>query len=143
MSGDGPYAGVVSRGTAFVLDAVIVLVLTAGGLVAAGVVGLVVSGAWPRVVADISAPLLLYLPPLLLALYNTAFWAVAGRTPGMALLGLRVGRANGQALGAGRALLRALTLMIVTVGALWSLVDARRQGLHDKVAGTVVRYEGA
>ena len=135
------YAGVVSRATAFVADATIVVSLTLGCLVVVQVVGLVLAGAWQRALAEGSASLLLYGPAALLVLYNSLFWSLTGRTPGMALLGLRVGRTDGRPLTWGRALVRALTLMFLSWGFLWSLVDSRRQALHDKFAGTVVLYD--
>ena len=41
------------------------------------------------------------------------------------------------------AFVRAVTQALVLCGILWSLVDSRRQALHDKVAGTVVIYHPA
>jgi uncharacterized RDD family membrane protein YckC len=135
------YAGVVSRGAAFVVDAFIVVMVTVGCLVGVEVVGLALAGVWPRVVADASPSLLTVVPTALLVLYCTAFWTLGGRTLGMALLGLRVSRTDGRAVTWGRALVRALTLTFLSVGFLWSLVDARRQAVHDKLAGTVVVYD--
>ena len=70
-----------------------------------------------------------------------------GQTLGKMLLGIAVrdGDGHGQ-LGAGRALVRSATMVVLYVflffpwvlDGLWPLWDARRQALHDKVAGSVV-----
>jgi uncharacterized RDD family membrane protein YckC len=69
-----------------------------------------------------------------------------GQTLGKALLGIAVrdGASYGQ-LGAGRALVRSLTMVAFyplfvpwVLDGLWPLWDRRSQTLHDKVAGSVV-----
>jgi uncharacterized RDD family membrane protein YckC len=135
------YAGVVSRGIAFGIDAFIVVMATA---VAVAVVSVVASALNPnpRGLADVIVLALAVAPPVLLVLYDATLCALTGRTPGKALLGLRVVRTDGRPVSLPSALVRALLLVIVTVGTLWSIVDRRHQGLHDKVAGTVVIYDG-
>ena len=72
------------------------------------------------------------------------FWFLAGRTPGMAVLGLRVVTTHPRRLSWIAALLRALVLAYFPLGALWALADRRCQGVHDKVAHTsVVRVPAA
>jgi uncharacterized RDD family membrane protein YckC len=77
------------------------------------------------------------------------FWTVAGQTPGMRVMGLRlvVGRDGNQRPGAGRALLRVAALAIAIVpffaGFLPVLFDGRRRAIQDMVAGTVVRLDDA
>ena len=76
------------------------------------------------------------------------FWVWKGATPGKMLTGLRVVRADTfEPLGWGRALGRylAYNLSFLTcgLGFAWAGWDARKQSLHDRVAGTVVvRGEG-
>jgi uncharacterized RDD family membrane protein YckC len=61
---------------------------------------------------------------------------LAGRTPGHAMVGLRVARLDGLGRpGFSRAVVRTL-LLLAAVPALLSDVDGR--GLHDRAAGTVV-----
>jgi uncharacterized RDD family membrane protein YckC len=77
--------------------------------------------------------------PMLFAFYCTVFWALAGRTPGMAVLGVRVVTTRGDARPSWlSALVRAVILAYFPLGAAWALVDRRRQAVHDKVARTVV-----
>ncbi|HEY7600240.1 MAG TPA: RDD family protein [Candidatus Limnocylindrales bacterium] len=77
--------------------------------------------------------------------YFVLFWATAGRTPGMRLMALRVLGPTGGHPGIWRSLLRliALGLCIIPLfaGFLPVLVDDRRRGLHDFLAGTVVIYD--
>ena len=76
--------------------------------------------------------------------YPIAFWVLAGQTPGKALMGLRVVRLDHKPMTIGRALARYvgywLAALPLFVGFLWILLDQRRQGWHDKLAGTGVLY---
>lgn len=72
---------------------------------------------------------------------------LAGTSPGMRLLDLRVVDGEGGAPGPGAATLRILGAGLsgayLGLGFLWIAFDAHRQGLHDKIAGTfVVRRKG-
>lgn len=71
------------------------------------------------------------------------FWVHKGATPGKMAIGAKIVDARtGQGLSYGQALWRyfAGLLMILTLGLgiLWVAFDRRKQGLHDKLAGTVV-----
>ncbi|MEU4421447.1 RDD family protein [Actinoplanes sp. NPDC024001] len=131
------YAGLISRSMAYVLDALIVAVFTGVTATALGMVASVVGELAHRLSALVLSSYLEFLP-FLFAFYCTVFWALAGRTPGMAVFGLRVVRAEGGPLGWTASFLRALLLAFFPIGALWLLVDRRRQGLPDKVARTTV-----
>ncbi|MCD6360518.1 MAG: RDD family protein, partial [Armatimonadetes bacterium] len=80
-------------------------------------------------------------------LYMWAGWTFFGATPGKALWRLRVVTEDGGRLRAGRAALRclgyALASLPVKLGLLPILWDARRQGWHDRIAGTVVLQHAA
>jgi uncharacterized RDD family membrane protein YckC len=91
-----------------------------------------------RDLAQFAAPLSVTALPLLFVLYLTAFWVLAGRTPGMALFALRVVATHGGPLSWGAAVLRALTLAVFPIGFLWCIVDRRHQAVHDKLARTLV-----
>jgi uncharacterized RDD family membrane protein YckC len=73
-----------------------------------------------------------------MTVYCAVFWLLAGRTPGMALLGLRVVRTDGRPVRWFGVLLRGVLLAYFPVGALWLVVDRRHQAVHDKVARTLV-----
>jgi uncharacterized RDD family membrane protein YckC len=70
---------------------------------------------------------------------------VAGRTPGKAIIGLRVVTSVGLAVPPGRALLRTVMLPIAAallgLGLLPIVLGRTRRGLHDVVAGTAVVYD--
>jgi uncharacterized RDD family membrane protein YckC len=71
-------------------------------------------------------------------------WAAAGRTPGMALLGLRVVRTDGADLDPWRGVLRAvlfpLSVLLCGLGFVGILVQREHRALHDLLAGTAVIY---
>lgn len=70
------------------------------------------------------------------ALLTVAFLVLAGQTPGMRVLGLRLAHPRpGQRLALWRAVVRT-GLLILLVPAL--LVDADGRGLHDRITGTAV-----
>jgi uncharacterized RDD family membrane protein YckC len=76
-------------------------------------------------------------------IYDLSFWMLAGQTPGRGLMGVRIVRADGQRLRLGNAIRRELAYVLSAVlflGYLWILLDNRRQGWHDKLAGTIVVY---
>ena len=73
-------------------------------------------------------------------------WTFLGATPGMLLLGCQVLDAeSGRRLSLPRSGLRCLGLWLglacLGVGVLWSIRDPRHQGLHDKLARSVVVRE--
>jgi uncharacterized RDD family membrane protein YckC len=136
-------AGVVSRALAFTVDALLLVGALGVALVLVGTVGAVLGWEPLTLVRGLAAGFAAALPSLWVAL-NAVLWAVVGRTPGKALFGLRVVRADGTPVRLGRATLRSLGYFfsaILLVGFLWILADPRRQAWHDKLAGTLVVYD--
>jgi uncharacterized RDD family membrane protein YckC len=76
--------------------------------------------------------------------YLLLFWTASGKTPGKAILGLRVVTRDGQRLALGHSLMRivgyVLSAIALYLGFLWVAVDARQRGWHDYLAGTQVVY---
>ena len=75
--------------------------------------------------------------------YFVGFWVWRAQTPGMIPFNLRVVRAdNGENIDVGRAILRyvgvIISFLVLLLGVIWVAFDARKQGWHDKLAGTVV-----
>lgn len=146
------HAGFVSRAIAFVLDLVVmgVAVFLAVAFVQAvlgfftlyGLIGQRVVQSDPfrallvAVIALIGAGIAIG--------YPVGFWVLLGQTPGKLLIGLRIARIDGRPLTVRRALLRYvgywLSAIPLGLGFFWVLVDERRQGWHDKLAGTYVTY---
>jgi uncharacterized RDD family membrane protein YckC len=131
------YAGPVSRMLAYLLDTLIVSVLFTGATVAIGMIASFIGAEAHRLALAAASAYLLVLPAML-AIYCALFWLLAGRTPGMAVLGLRVVAVRARPVSWLSVLVRALVLAYFPIGALWALVDRRRQAVHDKLARTTV-----
>ena len=76
--------------------------------------------------------------------YYIGFWTTDGQTMGKTIIGLKVIRTDGTQLSVGRALLRYIGYIVsaslFSIGFLWAAFDPKRQGWHDKLAGTLVVY---
>ena len=74
--------------------------------------------------------------------YFTYFHGTTGRTPGKMLFGLQVVSTDGTLISFGIAFLRAIGYLVsgalFNLGFIWIAFDKRKQGWHDKIAGTVV-----
>lgn len=78
-------------------------------------------------------------------LYWWASISIAGKTPGKALLGLRVLRRDGSILPSSRAALRTVALplsyLLFGAGFLGIVLSKERRALHDWIAGSAVVYD--
>ena len=73
--------------------------------------------------------------------YFTYFHGTTGRTLGKMFFGLQVVSADGTPIYFGIAFLRAVGYLVSGIfylGFIWAAFDKRKQGWHDKIAGTVV-----
>jgi uncharacterized RDD family membrane protein YckC len=147
----GQPAGYVSRLIAFVIDVIVITVafVATGWLLdavrtvlGAGIVLSRTLGSIPEIAYGgllVSGTTLFWMGYLLL------FWTVSGKTPGKAILGLRVVTRDGKGLSLGRSLLRIVgyvfSALVFYLGFLWVAVDARQRGWHDYLAGTYVVYD--
>jgi len=131
------YAGPVSRAVGYLVDAALVAALTIGGVAGVQVIVTVV-GNDLREFVRAATPVLLAALPVLLVSYLFVFWGLTGRTPGMALIGVRLTSTAGRPVSWTAALVRAVILGYFPIGYLWCLVDRRRQAVHDKLARTIV-----
>ena len=137
-----PYAGIVSRTAALAIDAG---TLTIGFALASGVLGLILS---LFTAVEISSPGAVLgaagLWSLVVASYFVLFWTFAGETPGMRLMALRVVGGTGEPPRLGRSLVRLVGMILAAIpffaGYALILIDDRRRGLQDMLAGTVVVY---
>lgn len=148
---DQLHAGFVSRAIAFILDLAIMCAI----LLMSGVFVQLVTLYFPvnKILAHfigagvgdaLKAPLAFAFIFVVFAGYPVFFWAMLGETPGKRALGLRVVRRDGRPLSIWRSLLRYLAYWVsalpLFLGFAWIMVDKRRQGWHDKIAGTCVIY---
>lgn len=150
----GHYAGFASRFIAFVVDGVVVSLGV--GMVAVAtsslqaLIELIVSIQFIQVLPYLDWLLLLspalvsLMAPLLFVSYHVLFLTTAGRTPGKALMGLRVLMLNGSRPSLATAIRRVIFYIVSALpafaGFLWVLVDDRRQAFHDRISGTCVIY---
>ena len=78
-------------------------------------------------------------------LYFGGSWASSGKTPGMALLGLRVVNRDGSDLEPWRGFVRApalgVTMLTFGIGFVGVVVGRENRGLQDVIAGSVVVYD--
>jgi uncharacterized RDD family membrane protein YckC len=133
------YAGFWIRVVAFILDGIVIAVISApfGGT------GTVVQTG-NQISFNTSAT---GLQTLISLIYYVGFWAWRGQTPGMIPFNLRVVMADtGNKPDVVRALLRYVGLIIsfvvILLGVIWVAFDARKQGWHDKIASTLVVRPG-
>jgi len=76
-------------------------------------------------------------------LYYVLFTGLRGQTPGKMLIGARVVDSQGRVPGLWRAFLREvigklLSAVVLLLGYVWIAFDGKKQGWHDKIAGTYV-----
>jgi uncharacterized RDD family membrane protein YckC len=152
----GQYAGFFTRLVAFLIDVFILVaatslitvtitaVLKLFGIDIQQCVNLNKGIDLKFVLCSVSAISLVVINVSLVPLYFIFFWSLSGQTLGDAAMGVRVVRINGRRMTAGIAILRyigfILSLLALGLGFAWILVDDRRQGWHDKMAGTCVIY---
>ncbi|NIR63557.1 MAG: hypothetical protein GWN61_05620 [candidate division Zixibacteria bacterium] len=153
----GYYAGFSTRLAAFIIDAVVVAILSVsiswfvsivGSMFQAERIFTYILGYLPGaqdVYNMVLGPTVLgVITFIAVVLYHSFFWAVTGQTPGKAIMGIRVLTTQGKSIPFWRAVLRYFGFFISTapffLGFLWVLVDERRQAFHDKMTGTYVVY---
>ena len=135
------YEGLVTRAIAFAVDAAIIDLIAIVVAVALGLALSILS------ISDDLQTVLLACGAAAFAVwtvvYFAVFWSTTGQTPGNRLMHIRVCDADdGAVLSPRRSLLRFGALLLAALplfaGFLTVLVDDRRRGLHDMLAGTVV-----
>jgi uncharacterized RDD family membrane protein YckC len=89
---------------------------------------------------------------ILSVIYYVGLWSKSGQTLGNTLLGIKVVSRDGSGLSRGKAFVRYIGYIVSgilwSIGFLWVAFDRKRQGWHDKIAGTYVidvddRFSGA
>lgn len=136
-------AGFGLRAAAFVIDTVFVWFCSMLLGVTVGLVGYLLT----MYTADGPAPLdrLVVICGLIFSVaYYLAAWTKSGQTLGKVALGIKIVGADGQPPSGGKAVLRylgyILNAILLSIGFLWAAFDRKRQGWHDKIAGTYVIY---
>jgi uncharacterized RDD family membrane protein YckC len=138
----GDYAGAASRTLAYVIDGFVSVGIFSLGVAATRFLLDVVLGVDPP---DEGSFVWVVGLPVWEFVYLWYCWSVSGKTPGAALLGIRVVRRNGDDLGSRRALVRTLvfpfSFALFGLGLIGVLVDRERRALHDLAAGSTVVYD--
>jgi uncharacterized RDD family membrane protein YckC len=150
------YGGFVSRLLAFIMDLIIIAIISFLGTTVIGIIAeffdlsflwRTFGGASQLSVTPLQAVVALtagLFSALFGFIYFLFFWVLVGFTPGKGFLGLRIVRCDGERLGLGRAIVRLVgywvSFIFLGLGFIWILFDRRRQGWHDKLAGTCVVY---
>jgi uncharacterized RDD family membrane protein YckC len=143
----GQYAGFVTRLIAWFIDQ---LLLTATISITIAVVGFIADSfkiykllGLGENAGPIVAIAVLALGLLLPVVYHIGFWLLSGQTIGKWLMGVCIVRTDGERMRFGNCVRRLAGYGISAIfflGYLWILFDNRRQGFHDKFAGTYVVY---
>ncbi|MCR3882910.1 RDD family protein [Methanotrichaceae archaeon M04Ac] len=123
-------ASVGSRFICYLIDTIIV-----------GVIGSFLSYASMNVGGALSG-IIAFLGVLVSVGYYTYFFG-NGQTPGMMAMKIKlVGTDGTYPIGYGKGFLRwigmIISAMVILLGFVWILIDKKRQGWHDKIAGTYV-----
>lgn len=132
------------RAAALVIDAMLVWflgILLGTAVAVAGLLLTMFTADWPP-------PLdwLVILSGLVFSVvYFTVAWSKSGQTLGKTVVGIKVVGKDGRPPSGGKALLRylgyILSGLVLSLGFLWAALDRKRQGWHDKIAGTYVISE--
>jgi uncharacterized RDD family membrane protein YckC len=138
-------AGFWLRAVAFLVDlAVVAALVAAGGALVSVAVHV---GGWFSSTPELALVWLetsagTFLSVLIVFSYFTGFVGWRGQTPGKMLVRLRIVRVNGDEVGNGRAFVRwigqILGTLLLGIGFLMIAFSRKKQGLHDKLAGTNV-----
>jgi uncharacterized RDD family membrane protein YckC len=141
----GDYAGVVSRAIALAIDAAVVQGTL---LLAAALLGLVASLVGGLTLGTIEQILAVAAWLAATAAYFVTWWSLTGQTLGQRAMQLVVLTSDETGppppmRSAVRVLWLGLCILALFAGFLPALVDDRRRGLHDIVAGTVVVHTPA
>jgi uncharacterized RDD family membrane protein YckC len=135
------YAGIATRALALAADVAVSGAIYLSVLGVATLVSLLVGTLRPQWLVGL---LMTTGWSLVSGAYFVLFWSTAGRTPGMQLLRLRVRTEAGGPPSVVRSIVRVIGLILSIIplfaGFLPVLFDARRRGLADLLAGTVVVY---
>ncbi|MBP7645947.1 MAG: RDD family protein [Comamonas sp.] len=131
------YAGFWSRTGAALIDGILLLLITMPILIS-------IYG-WEYLEAEdlVMGPADFLISWVLPALATVLFWLYKNATPGkMAIKAQVVDAQTGHSISVGQAMLRYLgyflAILPLGLGIFWVAFDSRKQGWHDKIAGTVV-----
>lgn len=136
---DVEYAGFWARVLASIIDSICAMMIIVPVILA------VYGTEYLSLVQDkfVAGPVDMLVKYLFPAVATIIFWLARQATPGKMVIGVRV--VDAETLGklsVGQAILRYLgyyvSMIPLMLGLIWVGIDARKQGWHDKIAGTLV-----
>ncbi|MCA9917431.1 MAG: RDD family protein [Anaerolineales bacterium] len=152
----GQYAGFISRLSAFIIDLVIVTIII---IVSTWIVSTILNFfglsrlfMLPDAEGSLEVTTIQPIALMLAGMSTSAFaigyflfsWVLTGQTPGKVIVGLRIVCLDGQPMTFARSIRRMIGYWLAALpfflGFMWTLLDDRRQGWHDKFAHTCVIY---
>ena len=139
-----PQAGVVSRMLALAVDALVLNALVFAGSVALALAFSLIGGGGDRLPneAVVAGGAIWSLGA---AIYLATFWTLAGQTPGMRFLNLRLVKLDGTDIRLRDSIRRLVGMVLAALplflGYALVLVNDRRRGLQDRIGHTEVLYE--
>jgi uncharacterized RDD family membrane protein YckC len=137
-------AGFISRAEAFVVDLIILAIVTYGAnflfdLIYNFFVRMIFR-SWPAPSGQFAPWVSLFIT----LAYFIYFWDIVGATPGKMIFGLKITRLDGGDVSFARSVVRFLgywvSAIVFFLGFFWVIFDNRRQSWHDKLADTRVIY---
>lgn len=145
---NGRAAGFVTRLLAYLIDALILTLVIAGGAWLFVQVDALVAEVNLWINTRISAAALWALMiPVVLIFYYVTFWSLTGQTIGKMVMGLRVISVDGNPPTIWHSLVRligyGISMLVFWLGYIWIIVDDQRRGWHDHMARTWVVYDFA
>lgn len=139
------YVGFWLRVLASLIDTVwvVILLIPLGLIFTRAGLGSIEDVLQPKGLQAISFDAAGFLPDLVIAVAIVCFWRYALATPGKMAINARIVDAStGAAPRLGQLIIRYLGYFVSTIpfclGLIWVAFDPRKQGWHDKMAGTVV-----
>jgi uncharacterized RDD family membrane protein YckC len=134
------YVGLATRVIAFLIDAALINLV--GVIVGVGAALILSLLHLPNELKTVVAALGGAAYVLWTIGYFAAFWSTTGQTPGNRVMQIRVVRTDGGPLKPRTAVVRCIGLVLgalpLFAGYVWILFDAKRRGLHDRLARTLV-----
>lgn len=139
LDSDVEYVGFWARVGAAIIDGLLTIAITFPILI--GVYGM---GVFTDQSAGlVHGPAEFFISYVLPAVLTICFWRLKQATPGKMAISARIVDAKtGGPLSTGQSILRYVgywvSALVIGLGFLWVAFDARKQGWHDKIAGTLV-----
>ena len=137
------FASPAARLIAYIIDVVIVGAVSLVLFIVLGLIAAVAGSNGAGLIAGLGIIIAFLVWLVFTFLYFPYFWAKSGQTPGMKMQHIKVVRdADGGPVSGGAAFIRLIGYwingIVFYIGYIWILIDKRRRGWHDLLAGTCV-----